>query len=118
MTAGRAIAGIFTLGLSEAGYGIYKGATNSGDGLNHYYVKISYSCEKCSSSYSKTYEWFDNDEIIGRVGVYQHYDNDRRSMNKRLNYDTIENIFKNLKSRNYAHCQQFANTFYDKLRDY
>lgn len=32
------------MGLSEAGYDIYKGTTNSGDGLNHYYVIVYYKC--------------------------------------------------------------------------
>ena len=32
VTAGRILGGIFTLGLSEAGYGIYKLSTRAGDG--------------------------------------------------------------------------------------
>ena len=120
LTAGRAIAGIFTLGLSEAGYGIYKGATNAGDGLNHYFVEIDYRCETCHFNFAKTYEWFGNDysDIIERFGYYSNYDNNRRKMNKRISYDTIESKFEKSKSYNYSNCQQYANTFYDELENY
>ena len=50
----KSFAGIFTLGLSEAGYGIYKGATNSGDGLNHYFVEVDYRYETCHYNFTKT----------------------------------------------------------------
>jgi len=120
LTVGRAFAGIFTLGLSEAGYGIYKGATNSGDGLNHYFVEVDYRCETCHSNFTKTYEWFSNayNEIMQRCGYYPNYDNNRRRMNKRISYRTIESKFQDSRSYNYENCQQYANKFYDKLSDY
>lgn len=120
LTAGRAIAGIFTLGLSEAGYGIYKGATKSGDGINHYFVEVDYRCENCNYNFTKTYEWFSNayDDIRANLGYYSKYDNDRNSMNKRISYSTIESIYGNSKYYNYGNCQQYANKFYDKLKNY
>jgi len=120
LTAGRAVAGIFTLGLSEAGYGIYKGATNSGDGINHYFLEVDYRCETCHYNFTKTYEWFGNsyDDIIKRFGYYSDYDNNRRKMNKRISYNTIESKFQNSKSYNYSHCQQYANELYDELERY
>ena len=120
LTAGRAIAGIFTFGLSEAGYGIYKGVTNAGDGLNHYYVIVYYRCDNCNDTFRKVYEWFGNDysDIKERFGCYQNYDNDRRNMYKRISYDTIESYFNSSKSRNYDYCQIYANELYDKLYYY
>ena len=120
LTVGRAFAGIFTLGLSEAGYGIYKGATNTGDGLNHYFVEIDYRCETCHYNFTKTYEWFSNDysDIKQRCGYYPNYDNNRRRMSKRISYGTIESKFQSSRSYNYENCQQYANKFYDQLKDY
>ena len=45
--AGRGILGIVTAGLSEAAYGIYKGATGAGDGANHYFIEMNFECRKC-----------------------------------------------------------------------
>ena len=120
LTAGRAIAGIFTLGLSEAGYGIYKGATNTGDGINHYFMEVDYRCEKCNYNFTKTYEWLSNayDYIQANLGYYYKYDNDRDRMNKRIPYSTIESKYRDSRSYNYKNCRQYANKFYDKLKNY
>ena len=117
LTAGRAIAGIFSLGLSEAGYGIYKGVTNAGDGKNHYYLIVYYKCDNCYSTFRKVYEWFDSG-ITERFGYYCNYDNDRRSQKKRISYNTIERYFNDSKWKNYKNCQFYANNFYDKLNNY
>ena len=118
LTAGRAIAGIFTLGLSEAGYGIYKGATNAGDGINHYFVEIDYRCSNCGKIFYKVYQWWDDDEIVSNFEYCSNYDNDRRKSGRNLSYNTIESLFDTYKRRSYNNCQFFANSFYDAIVNY
>ena len=69
LTAGRAVEAIFTLGLTEAGYGIYKGVTNAGDGINHYFVEILYWCTGCYKSFIKAYQWWSNEKIVGEFNI-------------------------------------------------
>ncbi len=118
LTAGRAIAGIFTLGLSEAGYGIYKGATNAGDGINHYFVEILYKCSNCGKNFYKVYQWWDGNEIVSDFEYCSNYDNNRRKSGRNLSYNTIESLFDSYKRRSYNNCQFFANNFYDAIVNY
>ena len=118
LTAGRAIAGIFTLGLSEAGYGIYKGATYAGDGINHYFVEILYKCSNCGKYFYKVYQWWDGNEIVSDFEYCSNYDNNRRKSGRNLSYNTIESLFDSYKRRSYNNCQFFANNFYDAIVNY
>jgi hypothetical protein len=123
LTAGRCIAGICTGGLTEAGYAVYKKATNAGDGLNHYFIEIDYYCDNCKyhNEFKKTYEWEWNaemkcQEIKGYFGYYKEYDTIKDSIDKQLKYETIEKKFDEFKKSTYDHCQIFANKFFDALK--
>ena len=116
--AGRILGGIFTFGLTEAGYGIYKKATSAGDGPNHYYLEMDFECSECGKSRTYTIELTGDSRKHFDCGYY----NDgvvRDSKSGYWSYNEIKRIY-NRMDEDYKqttwNCQHFArNMFYKKL---
>ena len=117
LTVGRVFGGIFTLGLSEAGYGIYKKSTGAGDGLTHYYLEMDFECSECGRITTYTID-FGRRRKKFREGYFRGGEiRDRK--NGYWSYNTIRRIFDNMYDKfnqTTWNCQHFARyMFYKKL---
>ena len=124
---GRILAGIFTAGLTEAGYGIYKGATGAGDGVNHYFLEMDFECSGCQKEIEEkmlngspirtyTIELTDTNKYFV-PGFYINGEK-RDQKNGYWSYKEIEYEFNCMKSdydRGRWNCGHFAKCLFKKL---
>ena len=122
LIAGRVFAGIFTFGLSEAGYGFYKLGTSAGDGFNHYFLEMYFKCSKCEEkgiSTGKTYTLeLKTDRPYFQPGYYRDCEY-RDSKNGKWSYNFIQQKFEKLKDKEYNqtkwNCQHYARHYFHKI---
>ena len=120
VTLGRVFGGIFSFGLSEVGYGIYKIATNAGDGPNHYFLEMNFECSICHESKYYTID-FDESGIKFRCGYFQFRTEDRDKKSGCWGYNGIKRIIFDTPMKNFDiinwNSQHFArNVFYNRLK--
>ena len=111
-TVGRVIGQICTFGLSEIGYDIYKLATGAGDGLNHYFLEMSFECNICHEFRTYTIDFTNDSEKNIRCGYYQYRTKDLNKKSGYWSFNEIERIIKDIPEKKYNittyNCQHFA----------
>ena len=121
VTLGRIFGGILSLGLSETSYGIYKLATNAGDGPNHYFLEMNFECSICHESRYYTIDFTNDNEINFRCGYFQFRTEDRDKKSGCWGYNGIRRIIDDTPMKKFDpfkwNSQHFArNLFYNRLK--
>lgn len=122
---GRIVVGIVTAGLTEAGYGIYKGATGAGDGVNHYFLEMDFICSECQKEKKyncycpiKTYTIELTDKNKYFVPGYYLNSEIRDTKNGYWSYKEIEDEYNSMRSDydgGMWNCGHFAKCLFKKL---